>query len=108
MQLGEGCGEEDLLWGLVSGGVPCFDRLGHRTFADIPGVYTRISSFIDWIDSLSEDNFTLYTNPSCKKEPPQNLVLGTKEAVQIPPAVGVPALNGRISITISFEGIEDV
>lgn len=93
--LGNGCGEEDSLWGIVSGGVDCFDRFGIRTFAEFPGIYTRVSSFTDWIDSLPEEETIAYNNPSCSKPPSQQLgFVGKEITISSPDVNNVPTLNG--------------
>lgn len=41
------CGKEDILVGITSTGIPCIDvRYGVR----FPGIYTRITDFISWIE----------------------------------------------------------
>lgn len=60
IKAGKGCGENDLLIGVVSVGIKCSDGLGK-----FPGIYTRIHSFIDWIDKRGKGESIVYEDLSC-------------------------------------------
>lgn len=79
-----GCGEEDSLWGIVSGGVDCFDRFGQRTLFEAPGVYTRVSSFSSWINSLPGHETIVYRDPTCNRAPPRQLGYGRDMDQEMP------------------------
>lgn len=93
LRLGMGCGATDSIVGLVSGGPLCHDDNGRRTFSKLPGVYTKMSSFSDWLTSISTDDYITLDDPTCRKQPPQQMNSRTTEMVS-PGPVTVPDLKG--------------
>lgn len=95
IHLGPGCGEADSLVGIVSAGPLCFDDSGRRTFSSLPGIYTKAASFSDWINSLSSDDYIPFSDPTCTKDPPRQIM--DDPELLIPDDADVPDLQGICS-----------
>ncbi|GMH32695.1 hypothetical protein BSKO_00529 [Bryopsis sp. KO-2023] len=64
VQANEGCGENDVLAGALSFGPSCNNRTSRASYAD---VFTKVSSFRDWIEKRGKGDSIHSVNANCHK-----------------------------------------